>query len=344
MSSDCFRVERVQHVMCICRATIQRIADALGVRTFVSRSYIELVQLLRLTQEFANVSDKAREHFDVIVDDHVIGSSPARKLVWNGAAHLRHSADATLRTVTSEPQRTLVGFQPSREASAVDSPRALPTPRDADDDSLLQAAASVRRAPSRTRLSREVDALDLDHSRDLPFEALPPASAPAGASSGVNGVAAAAAAAVASSRGHRRHAHADHAERSSSPAEHLRSGFLPPRPETPSIRHPSGLSAVHSDAASALNGTSNGTATQPAHAEKSDSTPWFWERRSGKPVDVAALAMDMRADLKALTHELRTAGRAMSCCTAAANVAAGAVAGFALGVVVTCMVLRLSTR
>jgi hypothetical protein len=97
-----------------CRDTIRRVCEELGVKSFIPRSYIEQVQLLQLTQEFAQITDKARAHFevgdDVIIDDHLIGCSPARKLNMGGGSLLRHSTDLSLRALSMQPQRQAFGF------------------------------------------------------------------------------------------------------------------------------------------------------------------------------------------------------------------------------------------
>ena len=97
------------------------ICARLGIQNFVPRSYIEQVQMMQLTQDFAEITDKARQHFtvgdDVIIDDHVIGASPARRLMFNSLPH-RHSTDDSLlsATMSQKPQRTITGWTASTTA------------------------------------------------------------------------------------------------------------------------------------------------------------------------------------------------------------------------------------
>lgn len=72
----------------------------LGIKTFVPRSYIEQVQILQLTDNFAQMTDKARRHFTVAdgsaIDDHVT-SSPTRGVVRTPqCSPARHSVDGSV--------------------------------------------------------------------------------------------------------------------------------------------------------------------------------------------------------------------------------------------------------
>ena len=151
---------------------LKDISDTLGISSFLPRSYIEQVQLLQLTQEFATLTDKARQHFDmhddgVIIDDHVIGASPARKLLHHSTAHLRHSTDSPLRAVTSLPQRQVVGFKEPPAATSLGSPSL--GLRDENDASLAaMAAARGLSAPAPGRISREVSALSIGRRSTSP--------------------------------------------------------------------------------------------------------------------------------------------------------------------------------
>lgn len=99
------------------------ICSRMGIQNFVPRSYIEQVQMMQLTQDFAEITDKARQHFtvgdDVIIDDHVIGASPARKLMFNSMPH-RHSTDDSLlgAAMAQKPQRTITGWTSSAPVDA----------------------------------------------------------------------------------------------------------------------------------------------------------------------------------------------------------------------------------
>ena len=74
----------------------------LGIKAFVPRSYIEQVQILQLTDNFAQMTEKARRHFTVgdgsAMDDHVT-SSPTRGLLRTPqSSPSRHSVDGSLLT------------------------------------------------------------------------------------------------------------------------------------------------------------------------------------------------------------------------------------------------------
>lgn len=113
------------------------ICSRLGIHNFVPRSYIEQVQMMQLTQDFAEITDKARQHFttceDSIIDDHVIGASPARRLMFNSLPH-RHSTDDSLlgAAMAQKPQRSITGWTSSAPpdpglSSSSHSPRKAPS-------------------------------------------------------------------------------------------------------------------------------------------------------------------------------------------------------------------------
>ena len=84
--------------------------DALGVTTFVPRSYIEQVQLLHLTEEFSTITAKARAHFDVgddvIIDDHV---RPSRSVKLVLAAATPDSDTISCLELGSRSSTQLIG-------------------------------------------------------------------------------------------------------------------------------------------------------------------------------------------------------------------------------------------
>lgn len=137
-----------------CRTEIMDICSRLGIQNFVPRSYIEQVQMMQLTQDFAEITDKARQHFttgdDSIIDDHVIGASPARRLMFNSLPH-RHSTDDSLlrAAMAQKPQRSIAGWT-APAPPAADPGTASSSPRN------VPSMVPQRTAPS--QLSLEINA------------------------------------------------------------------------------------------------------------------------------------------------------------------------------------------
>lgn len=339
----------------ICREVVRKVADALGVHTFASRSYIELVQLLQLTQEFSTITDKARAHFavgeDVIIDDHVIGTSPARKLVKRNSSQMRHSADAALCTSAPEPARQIFGFIDGGHAplpvlsdsphstyeSSSENVMAAPTapPGSAQppgSPAAMAAPLPPRRVPMvpKSLLSRDVDALSLHGSREVP-DVPQPSRLPQCRSHAQLTTAAAEmpGAAPAPQRLGTPQA------RSGTPRTQRHNGDAMPGNAAPGdARPPSRMARVM-----AATGSQQLPQTSCAHCQ-SDSTPWFWERRSDKPVDLAAIVMDLRADVKKAANELRDVGQKVTQGVVLAGTATALVAGCALGVAICAAAMR----
>lgn len=76
--------------------------NELGIKTFIPRSYIEQVQLEQLTDDFAQMTDKARRHFTVadgsVIDDHVSSSPTSGLLHTPQCSPSRHSVDGSMLT------------------------------------------------------------------------------------------------------------------------------------------------------------------------------------------------------------------------------------------------------
>lgn len=135
------------------------ICSRLGIQNFVPRSYIEQVQMMQLTQDFAEITDKARQHFttgdDGIIDDHVIGASPARRLVFSSLPH-RHSTDDSLLALATaqKPHRSITGWPTVSSDPTLsgcnNSPRKMPpavqrvTPSQLSQELNASTAASPR--------------------------------------------------------------------------------------------------------------------------------------------------------------------------------------------------------
>jgi hypothetical protein len=270
------------------RVIIKRLCDSLGIHNFIPRSYIEQVQLLRLTQEFATMTEQARKHFDVlddslIIDDHVIGASPARKLLHHSAGHLRHSTNSSLHSMCSEPMRQMMGFKEGG-SSSIDSPRGVQ--RECNDKSLASAVASAARRPvPRGAISREVQALNLEHGET-----------PEDASTG-----------CLPRRGSESRLH----------------DSIPQRAE-PSLSA-AGKSAWHGS---------------QDRDNKKHPVPGFGWCPNGKAPDPVTVAMDLRADLKAVTRELRAVGQVFMTSLLMGGAVTAVAAGFALGVAVSLALFR----
>lgn len=107
--------------------------------------------MMQLTQDFAEITDKARQHFttgeDSIIDDHVIGASPARRLMFNSLPH-RHSTDDSLlgAAITQKPQRSITGWT-------------APAP---PDPALSSSSHSPRKAPSNVQQRTAPSQLSLE--------------------------------------------------------------------------------------------------------------------------------------------------------------------------------------
>jgi hypothetical protein len=169
----------------------------LGIDSFIPRSYIEQVQILRLTESFAEMTDKARRHFsvgdDVIIDDHVIGSSPARRLNALGPVNaLRHSTDhfgaaaavaAAAARMASEPLKQALGWPTSTAGGAGASPAGSAAvglgsrsdSRELPDGHRASGPAALPSGPS--QLSRDMEALSLEGRRSGSSAALKDAGA-----------------------------------------------------------------------------------------------------------------------------------------------------------------------
>lgn len=288
---------------------IKRLCDALGVTTFVPRSYIEQVQLLQLTEEFSTITDKARAHFDVgddvIIDDHVIGTSPARQLVAPNGSLLRHSTDSSLRALAMEPQRQTFGFRPSAQVG----PSGSGTPKRSGTKSPQRA-----QIPLHGSLSRDIQALSLEGCQPAETGACVEDTAGARASQKPGGA-------------------VDGPSCSTSVQQRGRSALQ-------CVETARGRERASGDTAAHQNG---GTAGGGGHSDGAPeaSTPWFWERnRSAKGADAAAIAMDVRADIKAVAREVRTLAQSLDSSLLVGVAGVAAMAGCALGVAVTSMLLR----
>eukprot|EP00892_Ulva_mutabilis_P001750 jgi/Ulvmu1/11576/UM079_0019.1 len=163
----CIKWDRIDKLGCFVqvqgerRTEIMSICSSLGIQNFMPRSYIEQVQMMKLTQDFAEITDKARQHFtvgdDVIIDDHVIGASPARRLVFNSMPH-RHSTDDSLLSATTaqKPHRTITGWTASAPVdSGLGSSNQSP-----------RKGAPAQQRPTASQLSLELNAAAVASPRE----------------------------------------------------------------------------------------------------------------------------------------------------------------------------------
>lgn len=237
----------------------------------------------------------------------VIGTSPARQLMPVNGSLLRHSTDSSLRALAMEPQRQTFGFQPS----SLPGPGGASTPKRSGTESPKRA-----QLPRHGSLSRDIQALSLE-GRQAPETAGLAVEAPSSVAAARCSQRAGGATDAPGTPGHQRG------------RSNLQCVETAARPQERST----------GDHAAPHNGAGHGEGQ--SDAAPGDSTPWFWERnRSAKGVDAAAIAMDMRADIKAVGREVRTLAQSLHSSLLVSVAGVAAMAGCALGVALTSIVMR----
>lgn len=137
---------------------MREVCEQLGITTFVPRSYIEQVQLLQLTDDFAQMTEKARRHFTVVegsaLNEH---ASPPRLLLRTPQpSPSRHSVDGSM-----------LGGTITRDSNPLHEPAALSAPGVAVGSAVISDPTCESLLPA---LENSGQMRALSHDEKIPVE------------------------------------------------------------------------------------------------------------------------------------------------------------------------------